>query len=577
MRYSELVELYEKLDSTTKRLEKTKHLADALRKASSSELDKVILLVQGRVFPEWEKEKKLGFSESYVIKALQRVTGASEQRVKELWAELGDLGLVAERLMKSRRQSVLFSKELSVEKVFENLRKVAEVQGASSVERKVQLVAELLSAATPLEARYITRTVLETLRIGIGSGTLRDALVWAFLGEDLGVELVDGELTLVDRARYAEAVEQVQSAYDKLNDFGEVALLLRQGLSALREVKVRVGKPLKVMLAQSVDGMGEGFERVGVPADVEYKYDGFRMQIHKDNGKVRIFTRRLEDVTEQFPEVVKLVSELEGDGFILDGEAVGFDPGTKKYLPFQNISQRIKRKYDIEEMSEKMPVELNVFDILCFNYESVIDKPFKERRALVEKLVKEQPFRIRPAHNIVTSSLEEAEAFLEEARKAGMEGVMLKNLDAPYKPGSRVGYMVKLKFSMETLDLVIVGAEWGEGKRSGWLTSYLLACNDQGSFKTIGRVGTGVKELEGLTFEKLTELLKPLIVEQKGRLVSLKPELVVEVKFNEIQRSPSYSSGYALRFPRIVRLRLDKGPDEASSLSDVELLFSKQL
>jgi ATP-dependent DNA ligase len=296
-------------------------------------------------------------------------------------------------------------------------------------------------------------------------------------------------------------------------------------------------------------------------------------QIHKHGKTVTLYTRRLENVTAQFPEVVKLAGELLKEDCILDSEAVGYDPKTGRYQPFQQISQRIRRKYDIEQLAKELPVELNVFDVLHHGGEAVYLKPFTERRALLERLIPHKPRHIKPSTLLVTADDAAATKFYEESLAAGNEGIMLKALDAPYKPGSRVGFMVKLKPVLDTLDVVIVGAEWGEGKRSGWLTSFTIAVqDDDGGLVEIGRVGTGLKELEqegGTTFDALTNLLKDSITEEHGKEVLLRPDIVIEVQFEEIQASPSYSSGFALRFPRFVKLRQDRRPDEVSTLADV--------
>lgn len=578
MEYTELVDVYEALDATTKRLEMTHILADALESAADEDLERVVLLLQGKVFPAWQKDKKLGMSSNYIIKVIQRVCGVSETRVNNVWAEKGDLGLVAQALSDGKSQQTLVSENLTVKKVFDNIRQLPEVKGSGSVDRKVQLVAELVSSASPSEAKYIVRTVLEVLRLGVGSGTLRDAIAWAFLDIDFDYE--DGEIAVDDRDAYEAKIELVQGAYDKLNDFAEVARVAKEGEDALREVEIEVGRPLQVMLAKTVENVDAGFDEVGTPAQLEYKYDGFRMEIHKYDDTITVFTRRLEDVTEQFPEVVQYVRErVEGDSFILDAEAVGYDPDTKEYTAFQQISQRIRRKYSIEKLANELPVEVNVFDVLYCDGESYLEKPLRERREQIESMIDGAPYRLRPAHAIMTGAKQEAQDFYAQAKDEGMEGIMMKNLDGRYKPGNRVGYMVKLKPTMETLDLVIVSAEWGEGKRSGWLTSYTLACIDEGEYKTIGKVATGIKELEdagGVTFEEMTEMLQPLVVHESGRDVEVKPEVVIEVKFNEIQQSPTYESGYALRFPRLVTVRDDRDPEDISSLSFIRSLYDQQ-
>ena len=462
------------------------------------------------------------------------------------------------------------------------------MEGQGTVNNKIQLIAELLTSAAAKEAKYIVRTCLEELRVGVGEGSVRDAIVWEHFGDIEKIkETKEGET----KEDYKKFLEKVQEAYDLTNDFGEVAQAARDGESALLDIKLEPGRPIKVMLAQKADDVDDAFDRVGKPCAIEYKYDGFRMQVHGDNGKIRIFTRRLEDVTMQFPEVVEFMKKnISAKSYILDGEAVGYDPKSKKYLPFQKISQRIKRKYDIDKLAREFPVELNVFDLIYFDGKSLVKNEFSERRKILAKIFSGEKWKAVLAEQITTDSKKKAAIFYDETLKKGMEGCMFKKLDAPYKPGSRVGYMVKLKPVMEGLDVVIVGAEWGEGKRANWLTSYIIACQDEnGNLLEIGRVSTGLKELERkqeedsgesaedtTTFSGMTEILKPLIIAEKGKEVKVKPEIIIEVHYEEIQKSPTYSSGFALRFPRFVRLRDDKALDEISDLNQVEDFFYGQ-
>ena len=580
MEYIKLVEMYQTLEETTKRLKKTFLISEFLKTTSKEDIGNITLLLQGKVFPTWD-ERKIGVASRLILKAISTATGIDIKKIENEWKKTGDLGLVAESLVKQKKQSTLFSHNLSVKKVFGNISKLAELEGHGSVERKMQLIAELLTSAKPIEARYITRTILEDLRVGAGEGSLRDAIVWAFFGDKIGLKyLSDNKIDIQSREEYNKYVDAVQRAYDLTNDFSSVAEAAKQGLKKLEDMAIVVFRPLKVMLALKVKDTKEGFERCGKPLDIEYKLDGFRIQLHKQENKIRLFTRRLEDVTPQFPEVVEYVkNNVKGNSFILDSEAAGLDPKTGKYLPFQSISQRIRRKYHIEEMSKKFPVEVNVFDILYYNGKSLIKEDFKKRRELIEKIISQKPRKIVTVKNLITSKESEVEKFYKESLQAGNEGIMFKKLDAPYKPGARIGYMCKMKPVMETLDLVIVGAEWGTGKRATWLSSFTLACIDEdGNFLEIGKMGTGIKEKaeEGTSFKQLTEELKPLITSEKGREVKIKPKIVVEVSYEEIQKSPTYSSGYALRFPRLVNLRSDRDPSEASTLTMVEDYYYNQ-
>ncbi len=594
MRYLELAELYQKLEKTSKRLEKTHLISVFLKEIPNEELSRICLLLQGRLFLA-ASEEKIGVASKLILKAINVATGVEQTKIEKEWKKTGDLGVTIEELCGKKRQQTLASSVLTVKKVFENLQKLAEMEGEGTVDKKVKLIAELLSQATPGEARYIVRTVLEDLRVGVGDGTLRDAIVWAFFNQEVKINYNQEAKSIEpeNREQYNALLASAQKAYDLTTDWGYVAVQAKEkGLGGLKKITLTIGNPTKVMLCQKAKDMEEAFEMVGKPAAFEFKYDGFRLLVHKKGDQIWLFTRRLENVSKQFPEVVKYIKEgIKAEVVVLDSEAVGYDAKTGRYLPFQNISQRIKRKYNIEQMAHDFPVELNVFDVLVYGNEhqneNLMNTPYQERRKLLEKIVKEQPKKLRLAKQLVTGDLKKAQAFYDSAVQSGEEGLIAKNLESIYKPGSRVGFQVKIKPVMETLDLVIVGAEWGEGKRKGWLSSFTVACYDKkkDEFLEIGQVGTGIKELESeeeekstswVTFEELTELLKPLVLSEKGQTVKTKPKIVIEVNYEEIQKSPTYSSGYALRFPRLVRLRVDKGPDDASTLKQVERLYEGQ-
>ncbi len=560
MRYLKLAELYESLSSTTKRLEKTDILSKFLKELSESDRD-VLYLLLGDIYPEYN-EKKIGISNQLVIKAISKATGVNSDKVVSEWKSIGDLGKVAEKLTKNKKQITLQSHILTTEKVLENMRKLPELEGKGTVDKKISLITELLTSASPVESLYIVRTLIGDLRIGIKESTIRDAMLNAFF---------EGR---------KEFAEKIQDAINKTNDLAEVFdIVKKRKIGELSKLKVEIGKPIKVMLAQKAKTIKEGFEIVGKPAALEYKYDGFRLLIHKKGNDVALFTRRLENVTKQFPEVVDYIKKyVKGDSFILDSEAVGFDSKTKEYKPFQSISQRIKRKYDIEKIQNELPVELNIFDILFYNGKSLLEESFAKRSKLVREIVKNQPYKIISSKQIITDDEKKAEAFYKQALKDNQEGVMMKNLDAPYDPGKRVGNMIKIKPEERDFDLVITGGEYGTGKRSGWISSFILSCRSGDKFLEIGKVGTGFKEKkdEGVSFEELTEKIKPLITEEKGKEVKIKPKIVVAVTYQEIQKSPTYSSGFALRFPRFTALRPDKPLSEITSLKEVEKDFENQ-
>ncbi|MDO8628801.1 MAG: ATP-dependent DNA ligase [Nanoarchaeota archaeon] len=555
MQYPTLLQTYQQLEKTRKRLEKTTILAELFKKTPANLLKAVVYLAQGRVYPGWSEEK-IGFSDQLMIKAMTSVYGTTPEHIHKQLSNLGDLGKVAEQLANKKNQQTLFNKPLEVEQVYHNIRQLSRLEGEGTVKKKTQLVNELLSNAQPEEARFIVGTILENLRLGVADGIIRDAIAEA----------------------YHLTPDEIEQANDLLVDYGEIAALAAQ--QKLQEISLVPGRPLHVMLAILVKDINEGFERVERPAALEYKYDGFRVLCHKEGKKISLYTRRMEEVTNQFPDVVETLKEnIKGESYIIDSEVIGYDPKTKKYQPFQSISQRIKRKYDIHKVAKEFPVEINVFDIIYHNGKSVLEKPFQERRKLLEKVVTEKDEHLRLAQQLITDNNKKAAVFYQEALQAGHEGIIFKSLTAKYKPGRYIGYMAKLKPVLETLDLVITKADWGEGKRSRWLSSFTVACRDEmDNLVELGKVSTGLKEKkeEGVTFEQLTEELKPYIISEEETTVTVKPTLVIEVAFEEIQRSPTYDSGYALRFPRILRVRFDRGITDISTIDDAIKIFSLQ-
>ncbi len=584
MLYEKLAKLYQEVSSTTKRLKKTEILAEFLKDISESDRD-VMYLLEGDIYPEYD-ERKIGVSNQLAIKAIARATGTDPKKVLQGWRKIGDLGKVAEELTKSKKQITLSSQVITTKKVIENLRKLPELEGHGTVNKKVSLITELLTSSSSLESLYITRTAIGDLRIGIKESTIRDALALAFFPKE------DKKIISV----------KIQEAIDKSNDLARVFdSCKKKSLKDLAKISLEVGKPIKAMLAQKVKSIEEGFKAVGKPCAIEYKYDGFRLIIHKEKNKFALFTRRLENVTKQFPEVKEFIEKyVKGDSFILDCEAVGYDKKTKEYTPFQAISQRIRRKYDIEKMQKELPIEINVFDILYYKGKSLLNEPFKKRSEIVRKIIIPHKYKIIYSKQIITSDEKKAEVFYKKALHDNQEGIMMKNLSTKYQPGSRVGHMLKVKPEERDLDLVITGGEYGTGKRSGWISSFILSCRGKKprEFLEIGKVGTGIKEkssvtsqssaskkgserkesenTEEVTFDKLNELLKPLVTSEKGREVKIKPKVIVAVTYQEIQHSPNYNSGWALRFPRITALREDKPISEIADLNEVEKDFKNQ-
>ncbi len=568
MEYAKLVDVYEYLEKTSSRLKKTEAISNLLKETGADDLERVVLLLQGKVYPSWD-EKEIGIATQLMIKIISSATGFSESKILEEFKEKGDLGLVAEKLVSSRKQMILFKKRLTVEKVFENLRKIAEVEGKGAQTRKANLVSELLVSAEPKEAKYIVRTILEDLRVGVAEGIVRDAIAEAFFPTS-------------DTEKKKEAIKIIEWAWFLLSDYGEVAKIAKtQGLDGLKNVKLQIGKPVHVLLAEKAPSLKDALEAFERPA-IEVKFDGARAQIHKKGDKIYIFTRRLENITKQFPDVIEYVRKsVLVDECVIEGEIVAINTETGRPMPFQILSQRIHRKYDIDKMVKEIPVQVNLFDIIYLNGKMLFDDILEERRKKLESAIKTLPGKFQLTEQLRTKDLKKAEEFYRKALEDGQEGVMVKNLDAIYQPGRRVaGGWLKVKPIMESLDLVIIGATWGTGKRAGFLSSFVLACREPetGDFLECGMLGTGIKEKsdEGVTLSQLTELLKPHIVSEKGNEVRIRPKIVVEVAYEEIQKSPNYSSGYALRFPRIVRIRFDKSPEEADDISRIETLYRQQ-
>ncbi|MFT4326495.1 MAG: ATP-dependent DNA ligase [Candidatus Woesearchaeota archaeon] len=615
MEFEKFAQCLEQLEGTSKRLEKIEIITALLSK--TSQYKSLLLLLEGRVFPVWSP-KKLGIASQLALKAIVTTFGIDQKNVETYYNEVGDLGLVAQHFAVSKKQQTLFGPEqLELDKVFLNLQKIADTQGDKTVSVKMGLLSELLHDASPLEARYIIRLALGQLRVGVAFGTLRDALYRVIFPEIVGLydkKELDAVLksitenpTLKDdfamvedvhsiseqtflghkkivclhyedaRIVYNSIISAMQHTYDCLNETYSVAEIAREkGYAGLLDVTLELMTPFRVMLMQRVSTVTEASEKISFPFALEYKYDGFRCQIHKKGDDVRLFTRNLDDVTTQFPDIVQRAKACIAGDAILDGEILGVD-ASGNFLPFQHISQRIKRKYDIETMAETIPVVYATWDVLYHDGETLLDVPLSKRRTLLEAIITASDnFRLS-VQKIITT-VEEGDFFYKESLAKGNEGVVVKDIHSGYKPGNRVGCWLKIKPIMDPLDVVIVAAEWGDGKRATWLTSFTVAVLDNDEFKTIGKVGTGFKELseQGTSFDDLTIALKPLIESSKGKEVVVKPEVVIEIAFEEIQKSPTYSSGFALRFPRFLRMREDISVSEIDSLEQVQEYFSNQ-
>ncbi|WP_122090957.1 ATP-dependent DNA ligase [Halalkalicoccus subterraneus] len=558
MEYRRLVEMYDHLDATSSTLEKTDIVADAFGEAGDL-LPEFTQLARGRLFASWEHDE-LGVSSSLTAQAITNATGVNNDQIESWWRETGDLGDAAANAIENRAQTTLVSDTLDIQTVYETLRGLTEYEGTGSQDRRINDIANLLADAEPNEARYIVRTIVGAMRLGVGEGTIRDALATAFLdGSD-------------------EAIQTVERAYEVTNDFRTVGETAReQGRDGLEDLDVELLRPVKAMLAQKAEDVADALDATEQPL-IEYKYDGMRTKIHIDGDNVRVFTRRLEDVTTQFPDIVAAVrEEIIAKNAIIEAEVVAYDPETDSPIPFQEFSKRIKRKNDIEEMAAEYPATVHVFDLLYHDGEPLVNRPLSERIERLEGLIDHDrnEATIQRAENLRPTSVEEAEAFYADALEAGQEGLIVKNMNAPYQPGSRVGYMLKVKPMMEPLDLVVVQAKWSEGRKSDWLGRLRLACWDteHEELREVGRMFSGLTDAE---LREITAKLEPLIQSVDGRTAKLRPEVVIEVEYEEIQESTTYDSGYALRFPRFGGFRDDLGPEDADQFERVERLYEEQ-
>jgi len=570
MEYAALVDVYERLEGTESTLTKRDVLADTFAAADEHHLSPLVVLVQGHPFPAW-RSAELGVSSSLTTRAIAKATGIGEEEIEDRWEETGDLGDAAAWATANEAQRTLVSTDLTVETVVEILRELPSYAGEGSQRRRIDAIAGLLSDASAREARYVVRTALGHLRIGVGEGLVRDAIAAAFL---------DGD---------REAIRAVERAFHVTNDYPLVARTARDGgLAGLADLDIELFRPVRVMLAEKADGLDAGIENVANdPENVlaEFKYDGARVQVHKRDEEVRIFTRRLEDVTDAFPDAVRAAREnVRASECVLDGEVVGYDPETGDPVPFQQFSRRIKRKYDVEKLVERIPATLYLFDTLSVDGESLLDASLETRLDALEDALDPEPDTIERATGERVVDSTDPRAFYERSLEAGHEGVMLKNLGAPYQPGRRVGYAMKAKPTMETLDLVVTRAQYSEGRRSDFLGRLFLACvDDTGDrdggdgtdprFREVGRLATGYTDEE---LRELTDRLETLLTERSGRVFDVVPQLVLEIEYEEIQASTKYDSGYALRFPRFLGVREDLSPTDADALSRVSELYDEQ-
>ena len=578
MRFSEIADTFEKMSATTKRLELTQHLVELFQKTPPEIISKIVYLIQGKLRPDFEGVE-LGLAEKLAIHALAKSSGIAIKKINSVYAEDGDLGSTAAKILEQKTQTTFLAQDITAERVYETLYKIAKLEGQRSQDMKMKYVSSLLNDATPQEAKFILKIAMGTLRLGIADNTVMDALAISFTGAK-------------------DNREKLEAAYNVSSDLGTVAeTISRKGLDGLEEFHVKVFSPIRPMLAERVKSEAEAIEKLGSGFAAEYKLDGERVQIHYKDNKVVLYSRRLENITSYYPDILENIPKaLKTTDVILEAEAVAINQDSGEFLPFQELMHR-RRKYDIDRIVEKYPITVNLFDVLYLNGQDLLNEPYKTRRKKLVEITNEDEYT-----KIVTQTLvhteNEIEDFLENGINAGCEGLMLKVLDAPYRAGARGSNWLKLKREYrnelgDSLDLVVIGAFFGKGRRTGKYGTLLLASynQDKDTFESICKVGTGftdenLDQFYQILQDKVTLKKNPRIESGMEPDVWFEPELVIEIVASEITLSPVHTtaknsirsgSGLALRFPKFTgKIRMEKAPEDASTDQEVIALYKNQ-
>lgn len=573
MKFSKFSNYLTKLEATAKRLELIDIMSKLLAESDAQEVGKICYLLQGRVAPFFEPIE-MGMAESMVAQAVGKTYGRSKDEVIKHYRKRGNLGLAAQ----DHAKLLNVKSSLTVSQVFDELLKIAKTGGEGSVEKKVSILSDLLKKLDEVSVKHVVNIPLGTLRLGIGDPTVMDALSIAKTG--------DKKLRPV-----------IEDAYNKTSDLGYVAeIFFKKGEKGLADIKLMVGKPVRPALAERLPNADEVIKRVGGNFAAEPKFDGFRVQVHKQGDNVEIFSRNLEDMTHAFPDLVAGIKrEIKAESAILEGEAIAFNPQTEEFLPFQETTKR-RRKHNVDEKAKELPLVMFAFDVLYYNGADITDKPYTERRKVLEKIIDYKEV-IRIAEERKLKTAKEILEFFNECVSEGLEGLMIKKLDSPYKAGGRGFHWIKFKRASsgeltDTIDCVLLGIFGGRGKRTEFGVGGLLigVYNKKDDvFESISRLGTGLTDEE---FRKVNEIGKKLRVEHKPARVRSKiepsywvePEVVLEIYADEITNSPIHlagwdqktGTGYALRFPRLVKFREDKTAEDCTTVEEVKKLFQQQ-
>jgi len=578
MEFSIIAEIFERMESTTKRIELTNLLVELLKKTPKKIIPNAVYLLQGIIRPNFEGVE-LGVAEKLAIRAISKSSGLSIKKIEDDYKKCGDLGLTASNILKLKTQTTFTAEKITLERVYETLFRIAKLGGKGSQDLKMKYISSLLNDATPLEAKFVLKILLGTLRLGIAENTIMDALAIAFTGKK-------------------ENKEQIENAYNVSSDLGKVSLLIAtDGIDEIKKFKISLFSPIRPMLADRVKSEKEAIKKMSEIFAAEYKLDGERVQIHKQANEVVLFSRRLENITQYYPDIVENVKKsLSVNEGVFEAEIVPVNENTGEFLPFQELMHR-RRKYKLEKAISQYPITVNFFDVLYFDKKDCLNLEYSERRKILEKLVNEDDFsKLVPM--LLVKNENEIEDFLENSINSGCEGLMLKTLDAPYRAGARGSNWLKLKREYrnelgDSLDLIVIGAYFGRGRRTGLYGTLLLGTYnpDKDNFPSVCKVGTGftdesLDQLYQILSNKVTLKKNPRIVSEMEADIWFEPELVLEIVASEITLSPIHktgldlirkSSGFALRFPKFTgKIRYEKAAEDASTGEEVFALYKRQ-
>ena len=578
MKFSIISDAFQQMEATTKRLELTDILVKLIQEIPEDVIAKAIYLIQGKLRPNFEGVE-LGIAEKLVMRAMSKSSGIPLKKIEDDYNKGGDLGQTAENILQQKIQTTFASEVITLEKVYDTLFKISKLEGKGSQEMKMKYVSSMLNDATPQESKFILKILLGTLRLGIAENTVMDALAIAFTGKK-------------------EDREIIENAYNVSSDLGKVAEVISTGgVEEIEKFQIKLFSPIRPMLADRIKSGEETVEKFQEKFAAEYKLDGERAQIHKQKDKIEIFSRSLEIITSYYPDIVEKISKLIiSEDVILEAEVVAMNSNSGDFLPFQELMHR-RRKYEIEEAVTKYPITVNFFDVLFSEGKNCMDMRYEERRELLEKIIKQDDFaRLIPMS--IIESKEQVLEVLENSINSGCEGLMLKHLDSTYRAGIRGSNWLKLKREYQnelgdSLDLVVVGAFFGKGRRTGKYGTLLLSTynDEEDVFPSICKVGTGftdesLDQLYQILSPKVTLKKNPRIVSEMEADVWFEPELVIEIVASEITQSPIHKTaldkikegtGLALRFPKFTgKIRTEKNSEDASTDEEVIALYKVQ-